>query len=296
MKDGAQLFWEALGRPLTDLIARPDVSEVMLDPDGRIRIDRLGSGIEETDLTLSAEQAGTLLRLAASLQGQVIGKEEPEIAVELPDGSRLQGWLPPVAPMPVFAIRCRTEHINSLEDAIAAGTLTPAQYHQLAAAWAERKTMLICGGTGSGKTTLANAILASLHQPGERLVVLEDVPELHVRQPGSVMLRTSARIDMRRLVRSALRLRPDRICVGEVRDGSALDLLKAWNTGHPGGLSTLHANSADAALQRLEDLMQEAVDRPSRRLIEETIDLVIFIERDENGRRKVIEIKAVNSN
>ncbi|MFD2261757.1 P-type conjugative transfer ATPase TrbB [Lacibacterium aquatile] len=293
MKQGVQLFWEALGRPLTDLIARPDVSEVMLDPDGRIRIDRLGVGIEETGLTLLPEQAGTLLRLAASLQGQVIGREEPEIAVELPDGSRLQGWLPPIAPMPVFAIRCRTDSINTLEDAVAAGTLTQTQYQQLADAWANRRTMLICGGTGSGKTTLANAILASLHRPGERLVVLEDVPELHVRQPGSVMLRTSPRVDMRRLVRSALRLRPDRICVGEVRDGSALDLLKAWNTGHPGGLSTLHANSADAALQRLEDLMQEAVDSPPRRLIEQTIDLVIFIERDENGMRRVTEMKRV---
>lgn len=293
MRDGAQLFWEALGRPLTDLIGQPDISEVMLDPDGRIRIDRLGVGIETTDLTLSGEQAATLLRLAASLNGQVISKEDPEIAVELPDGSRLQGWLPPIAPVPVFAIRCRTEHINTLEDAVTAGTLTPYQYQLLQTAWASRQTILICGGTGSGKTTLANAILASLHQPGERLVVLEDVPELHVHLPGSITLRTNARVDMRRLVRSALRLRPDRICVGEVRDGSALDLLKAWNTGHPGGLSTLHANSAESAIQRLEDLMQEAVTTPSRRLIEETIDLIVYIERDENGVRRVMEIKAV---
>lgn len=293
MKAGAQLFWEALGRPLTDLIGQSDVSEVMLDPDGRIRIERLGYGIETTDLTLSNDQAGTLLRLAASLNGRVVSREDPEIAVELPDGSRLQGWLPPIAPVPIFAIRCRTEHINTLEDAVTAGTLSPEQYQLLATAWTTRQTILICGGTGSGKTTLANAILASLHIPGERLVVLEDVPELHADLPGSVTLRTSASVDMRRLVRSALRLRPDRICVGEVRDGSALDLLKAWNTGHPGGLSTLHANSADAALQRLEDLMQEAVTTPSRRLIEETIDLIVYIERDENGIRRVMEIKAV---
>jgi type IV secretion system protein VirB11 len=293
MKAGAQLFWEALGRPLTDLIGQSDVSEVMLDPDGRIRIERLGYGIETTDLTLSNDQAATLLRLAASLNGRVVSREDPEIAVELPDGSRLQGWLPPIAPVPIFAIRCRTEHINTLEDAVTAGTLSPEQYQRLATAWATRQTILICGGTGSGKTTLANAILASLHIPGERLVVLEDVPELHADLPGSVTLRTSASVDMRRLVRSALRLRPDRICVGEVRDGSALDLLKAWNTGHPGGLSTLHANSADAALQRLEDLMQEAVTTPSRRLIEETIDLIVYIERDENGVRRVMEIKAV---
>ena len=201
-------------------------------------------------------------------------------------GERFEGVLPPVSAAPCFSIRKPASRIHTLDDYVAAGVLAPVQADILRAAVAERLNILIAGATSAGKTTLANALLAEVARQDERVVILQDVPELQCAASDCVTLRTRPGVvSMADLVRSTLRLRPDRIVVGEVRGGEALDLLKAWNTGHPGGLSTVHANSARSALYRLEQLVQECVVSVPRRLIAEAIDLVVFIRGRGTGRR-----------
>jgi len=189
-------------------------------------------------------------------------------------------------PGPCFTIRKPAARIYTLDNYIADGILAPLQAQALRRAVCQRKNLLIAGGTSSGKTTLANAVLAEMAQLDERIILIEDTRELQCAAPDCVALRTKTGVvSLADLVRSTLRLRPDRIIVGEVRGAEALDMLKAWNTGHPGGIATVHANSARSALYRLEQLVQEAVLTVPRRLIAEAIDLVVFIQGRGTARR-----------
>ena len=165
--------------------------------------------------------------------------------------------------------------------------MTISQADVIRSAVASKLNLLVAGGTGSGKTTLTNAILAEIvaHSPEDRLVILEDTAEIQCAAENAVSLHTSEPVDMSRLLKSTMRLRPDRIIVGEVRDGAALTMLKAWNTGHPGGVATIHSNSARSALQRLEQLTAEASHQPMQAVIGDAVDLVISIERTAKGRR-----------
>ena len=177
--------------------------------------------------------------------------------------------------------------IFSLADYVDKGIMTAAMAEVLRQAAQSRQNLLIAGGTGSGKTTLANAILAEPAFSADRVVLIEDTAELQCAAPDRIEMltkRTEPQVTMTDLVRDTLRLRPDRIIIGEVRDGSALDLLKAWNTGHPGGLATIHANSAAEALTRLEDLIGEVTQRIPHRAIAQAINVVVFIERSASGR------------
>jgi type IV secretion system protein VirB11 len=188
----------------------------------------------------------------------------------------------------VLAIRQRPARIHTLDDYVEAGIAAPGQAAALRSALAARRNIIVAGGAGSGKTTLLNALLAEPCMASGRLIVLEDTPELQVSGANNVQLltrRADPHVTLRDLVQVALRLRPDRIIVGEVRDGAALDVLKAWNTGHPGGLLTLHANSAQDACHRLEDLCLEAQAASPRRLIASAVDLIVFIARTASGRR-----------
>jgi type IV secretion system protein VirB11 len=203
-------------------------------------------------------------------------------------GQRFQGQLPPITAAPVFCIRKRAEMVFTLDDYMRQGIMTASQADCLRHAIEQRHNILIAGGTGSGKTTLANALLAEPAFAQDRLVLIEDTRELQCSSPDRVELLTKPTdppVTMEELVRCALRLRPDRIVVGEVRGGEALALLKAWNTGHPGGLATLHANSAEDALARLEDLIGEVSRHVPRRAIARTIQLIAFIKRMQQGRR-----------
>jgi len=194
----------------------------------------------------------------------------------------------PIVSSPAFAIRKRPEIVFTLDDYVGAGFMSEAMATTLREAAASRQNLLIAGGTGSGKTTLANAILAEPAFAGDRVVLIEDTAELQCAAEDKIEMltkRTEPAVTMTDLVRDTLRLRPDRIIIGEVRDGSALDLLKAWNTGHPGGLATIHANSAAEALTRLEDLIGEVTQRVPYRAIVQAIDVVVFIERTARGRR-----------
>ncbi|WP_342629755.1 P-type conjugative transfer ATPase TrbB [Nguyenibacter vanlangensis] len=277
----------AIGPAVGDYLDDPDIVEVMLNPDGRIWVDRLGSGLADTGHRLSPADGERIIRLVASHVGAEVHAASPRISAELPElGERFEGLLPPVVTAPAFAIRKPAVAVFTLADYVAHGIMTEAQATLLRTAVHERRNILIAGGTSSGKTTLANALLAEIAGTGDRVIVIEDTRELRCTVPNVVAMRTKdGVVTLSDLVRSALRLRPDRIPIGEVRGREALDLLKAWGTGHPGGIGTIHAGSASGALHRLEQLIQEAVVTVPRALIAETIDVIAVLTGRGRGRR-----------
>ncbi|HEV2562282.1 MAG TPA: P-type conjugative transfer ATPase TrbB [Rhizomicrobium sp.] len=269
----------AMGAEISAALADAAVIEVMVNPDGALRLDRLGEGRIDTGARLGACEVERIIRLVASHIRMEVHAGNPIVSAELPEtGERFEGLLPPVAMAPCFSIRKPAARIYTLANYVADRILQAPQAELLRRAVADRRNILIAGGTSSGKTTLANALLAEMATLDERVILIEDTRELQCAAPDCVALRTKPGVvTLAALVRSTLRLRPDRIIVGEVRGAEALDMLKAWNTGHPGGIATVHANSARAALYRLEQLVQEAVSAIPRRLIADTIDLVVFI-------------------
>jgi type IV secretion system protein VirB11 len=274
----------AMGPAIAAALGDPRVIEVMVNPDGKLRVDILGEGRVDTDLRMEANQVERIIRLVASHARAEVHGDAPIVSAELPPhaegkaGERFEGVLPPVSSGPCFAIRKPAERLYGLADYVSDGILCSGGADVLRGAVARRLNILVAGGTSSGKTTLANALLAEMADADERVILIEDTRELQSPVPDTVALRTRPGVvGMADLVRSTLRLRPDRIIVGEVRGPEALDMLKAWNTGHPGGIATVHANSAAAALYRIEQLVQEAVVTVPRRLIAEAIDLVVFV-------------------
>jgi type IV secretion system protein VirB11 len=281
----------AMGPAIAAALADPAVIEVMVNPDGVLRLDRLGEGRIDTGARLAPAEVERIIRLVASHVRAEAHAGNPVVSAELPPrddglaGERFEGLLPPVATAPCFAIRKPAAKIYTLDDYIADRIVMPVQADALRKAVRDRRNLLIAGGTSSGKTTLANALLAEVARLDERVILIEDTRELNCAAADCVALRTRPGVaDLKDLVRSTLRLRPDRIIVGEVRGAEALDMLKAWNTGHGGGLATVHANSARAALYRLEQLIQEAVVTVPRRLIADAVDLVVFIRGRGPGR------------
>src|SRR5580704_14204870 len=276
---GARLLRTALGPAIAGYLEDASVVEVMLNPDGRLWIYRLSGGLEDTGCRISPADAERILRLVAHHVGVEVHAGSPRVSAELPEsGERFEGLIPPVAAAPCFAIRRPAVAVFTLHDYVAAGIMTEPQAELLRAGVRERKNILVAGGTSTGKTTLVNAILAEVAKTNDRVVLIEDTRELQCAARNLVALRTKdGAASLSDLVRSALRLRPDRIPVGEVRGAEALDLLKAWGTGHPGGIGTLHAGSALGALRRLEQLIQEAVVAVPRALIAETIDLIAVL-------------------
>lgn len=285
----------ALGPALLDALSEPDVAEVMLNPDGRIWLDRLTSGLEATGQRLEPSEGERIVRLVAHHVGLVVDESRPRISAELPEtGERFEGLLPPIVRGPAFAIRKPAVAVFTLDDYVAAGVMTASQARSLRDAVAGRRNILVAGGTSSGKTTLVNALLAEMADSGDRIILIEDIRELQCAAVNTVALRTlDGAVTLTDLVRSALRLRPDRIPVGEVRGAEALDLVKAWGTGHPGGVGTLHADSARGALRRLEQLIQEAVVTPPRALIADTIHLIAVL-AGRGAERRLVELAAVD--
>ena len=275
-------LYHALGPLIADALAQTDVVEIMANPDGNLWVDRAGVGRHKLG-RIEQSAAETTIRLLASHMGETVTPDRPAVAGVLPrSGERFQGLLPPLAERPAFTIRKRASIIFTLDDYIAKRILTTASADVIRRAVADRKNILVAGGTGSGKTTLVNAILAEPAFRNDRIVIIEDTKELQCPADDKVELltkNTEPRVTMTDLLRMTLRLRPDRIIIGEVRGPEALALLKAWNTGHPGGLATVHANSAADALHRVEDLVGEASQTIPRRSIAGAINLVIFIER-----------------
>ncbi|WP_373867616.1 MULTISPECIES: P-type conjugative transfer ATPase TrbB [Acetobacteraceae] len=283
----------AMGPAIAGHLADPGVVEVMLNPDGRLWIDRLSEGMANTGDVITSADAERIVRLVAHHVGAEVHEGAPRVSAELPTGERFEGLLPPVVTAPSFAIRKPAVAVFTLDDYAAAGIMTDAQADFLRYAVSERKNILVVGGTSTGKTTLVNALLAEVAKTGDRIVLIEDTRELQCTAPNLIALRTrEGVITLSDLVRSGLRLRPDRIPIGEVRGAEALDLVKAWGTGHPGGIGTLHAGSVLAALYRLEQLIQEAVVTVPRAMIAETIDVIAVLSGRGNSRRlsELVEI------
>jgi type IV secretion system protein VirB11 len=276
---GARMLRTAFGTAIARFLEDPTVVEIMLNPDGRLWIDRLSSGLADTGKMVPPSDGERIVRLVAHHVGAEVHAASPRVSAELPEtGERFEGLLPPVVAAPVFAIRKPAVAVFTLDDYVATGVMNSGQAVALKWAVEARKNILVAGGTSSGKTTLTNALLAEVAKTSDRVVLIEDTRELQCKAPNLVALRTKdGVISLSDLVRSSLRLRPDRIPIGEVRGPEALDLIKAWGTGHPGGVGTIHAGTALGALRRLEQLIQEAVVTVPRALIAETINVIAVL-------------------
>jgi type IV secretion system protein TrbB len=289
----------ALGAAIAGYLDDPAIVEVMLNPDGRLWIDRLPSGLADTGETLSPADGERIVRLVAHHVGAEVHAAAPRVSAELPEtGERFEGLLPPVVSAPTFAIRKPAVAVFTLDDYVASRILTADQARALCRAAADRANILVAGGTSTGKTTLTNALLAEVAKTADRIVLIEDTRELQCRAPNLVALRTKDGVaSLSDLVRSSLRLRPDRIPIGEVRGPEALDLLKAWGTGHPGGIGTIHAGTAIGALRRLEQLIQEAVVTVPRALISETINVIAVLSGRGADRRltELVRVEGLNA-
>jgi pilus assembly protein CpaF len=290
--------------PLEELLADPTVEEVMVNGHDRVYVER-GGRIELTEVSYPSEQAlrDAIERILAPL-GRRVDELSPMVDARLEDGSRVHAVIPPLAvDGPSLSIRRFSAVRPSPSDLVELGTLTPELHDQLAAAVGARRSILVSGGTGSGKTTLLNALSAFVN-PVERVITIEDAAELRLEQPHVVRLESRpanvegrGRVTIRDLLRNALRMRPDRIVIGEVRGAEALDLLMALNTGHEGALSTVHANSPEDALRRVETLaLMAGVGLPHEAIREQLgrgLDLVIHLARLTDGSRRVVEVAEV---
>lgn len=233
--------------------------------------------------------------MIAGYHDQLLSVEKPIVEGELPlDGSRFEGLLPPIVLGPSFSIRKRSTVVFTLDDYVRAGSLTEEARSVLEDAVAGHKNILVVGGTGSGKTTFINAVVEAISRltPEDRLVIIEDTRELQVLSENKVEMRTTDFTDMKELLRATMRLNPNRILVGEVRDQQALTVVKSWNTGHDGGLATVHANSAGEGLTRLEQLIAEGDVQPDKSVLAQAINYIVFMKK-EDGFRRVKEIVEV---
>jgi type IV secretion system protein TrbB len=259
------------------------VIEIMCNPDGRVWVDRAGEGMAPTDVIMTPADAEALLRFVATESRATLTEDTPALAGTLPHwDARVQGFIPPVVSRPSFAIRKPAPVIYSLDDYVAKGVVTAEQRDALVRAVIDGRNVLVGGGTGTGKTTFLNALLRVVaEQTNDRLYIAEDTPELQCSSPNKILVRTKrGKFDMRDAVFAAMRFRPDRIIVGEIRDGTALDLLKAWNTGHRGGLATIHANDTSGMLTRFCQLIEEDRKRADKSLVAEAINVCVHLTLD----------------
>lgn len=284
------------GSLICALFNDPSVIEIMLNSDGKLWAERLGEDMEEVG-TMDPFQAERLMGTLASLKREVLTEKNPRISCELPKeylGARFQGSIPPISKAPSFAIRKRAIAVFTLKDYVNKGIMSESQREVIEEATISRKNILIAGSTGSGKTTLTNAVIQHIADvcPNDRIITIEDTRELQCTAKNYEPLLATEEVSMTMLLQDTLRYRPDRIFVGEVRSGAALDLLMAWNTGHPGGVCTVHSNSAESALSRMQTLVAMAVVGSMQTLIAEAVNMVVYIEKYA-GSRKIKEIVRV---
>jgi type IV secretion system protein TrbB len=307
-----------LGPIVASCLKDPRTEDILLNADSNLWVKRAHEDFGVIGRMTSA-QALSAFGTIAAIRDTVINHENPILETELPtDGSRFEALIPPVVRQPVFAIRQRPRCVFTLSDYETAGILTHkddalnrsrhenqfielvrGQRHAdvIRAAIKHRKNILVAGSTGSGKTTFINALLDELAviAPADRLLIIEDTPELQCNVKNSVALLAVGRVSMLDCLRASMRLKPTRIVVGEVRGPEALSMLKAWNTGHPGGAASVHANDARSALIRLESLVAEATDAPQQHLIAEAVNVVVFVDNEPmiKAGRKVREVAVV---
>ncbi len=289
-----------LGPEVIAALADESTIEIMLNPDGSLWVERFHTGMARVG-GISSEKAYNAIRFIASHLKVETSFERPTVKGELPiDDSRFQGMLPPIVENPSFSIRPRPRRVFTFNDYVEAGNLSLDARAILEEAIFNHKNIVVAGGTGSGKTTFGNAIIEAIARltPDDRLVIIEDTRELQPKSENVFRLKTSDTVTMNSLLVNSLRLRPDRIVVGEVRDASAQTMINAWNTGHEGGFATLHSNSAEETMGRIEDLILTGFIRPDNtyqpavpvpRAIGRAVDYVVFMQKA-TGTRRVTEI------
>ena len=292
----------AFGPAIVSALSDPDVVEIMVNEDGIVRLEKLGGGgIVAPGARLEPAQVKAALHAVAHLLGKLVREDSPILEGEIPgDGSRIEGVVPPCVAAPVMCIRRRASRVFDLDSYVSSGRMTADMRSRIGDSVRKRHNLLVVGGTGSGKTTLVNAIIREISAacPDDRLVIIEDTVELQCASENYVQLRTSDLIDAPALLRASLRLRPTRILVGEVRGGEANTLIKAWNTGHPGGVATVHANGAEAGLLRLEQMAAEGGQGyVPREAVAEAVDRLVFVTRGPNGPlvRDMREVQGVRA-
>jgi P-type conjugative transfer ATPase TrbB len=302
--ESQQRLYEKLCRDLGEDIIRflqdTDINEVMLNPDGKLWIDSSSKGLIHAS-HLNRAQAFSIINDVAGIHNFVVTQHSPRLEAELPffkimQGERFTAQIPPIVSAPSFTIRKKSEVIFKLEDYVATKRLTENQAKKLKDLIRNRKNILVSGGPGSGKTTVTNALVieAVKYDKNQRFLILEDLPELQCEAQNKVAMLTSDDVNMTGLLRAAMRMRPDRILIGEVRGREALDMLKAWNTGCPGGICTVHANGASEAIQRILDLAMEAgLIVPPIQLVSQTIDAIVSVTRKGNQKGFIHEILAL---
>ena len=251
-----QILFNYLNKQVIQLVNDPYIIEIMLNPDGKLWAESLKKGNYLTNIIIDEQQARIIIKLIAAHKNIIVNTEYPEVSCELPnDSARFHAWLPPITNKPCFTIRKKIASPLSLYDYVLKKTLTSHQANFLKKTISAKKNILIAGSSSSGKTTFANALLNELKNSSERIIILEDTAELQLSTNNFIKAKTSLSKNMRDLVKGALRMRPDRIIIGEIRDASALELLKSWNTGHSGGFCTIHANSPEMTISRLTSLI-----------------------------------------
>jgi type IV secretion system protein VirB11 len=288
-------FADALGDELRAILADPLVSDVLINPDGQVFVERVGERMASVALTIGAARRASLVKTAVVLGGSPTETGAAILETRIPGcGWRFEGVLPPVVEAPALSIRKPARFVYPLEAYVAEGRLSTEGLAALRAAVETRANVLVVGGTGSGKTTFVNAMLREVAErtPEHRVLLLEDTPELQCACPNVVPMVSTQRESLLDLLRASMRLRPDRIVVGEVRGVEAVVLLNSWNTGHPGGFSTVHASGAKEGLVRLEQLCRQGGAGVPRSEIAAAVNLVVAIGRD-HGFRRVREIVRV---
>ncbi|PTQ80597.1 P-type conjugative transfer ATPase TrbB [Nitrosomonas ureae] len=297
VKDRAKSKLERDAREILSALQDPETVEIMVNADGRIWQEKLGQKIQHIG-NIQTAQVEAVIKTVAGFHGKEINRFNPIIEGEFPlDNSRFAGQLPPIVTAPTFAIRKKAIKIFTLEQYVETGVLSPRHCDVIKEAVRKHRNILVIGGTGSGKTTLINAIINEMvrSDPDERIFILEDTGEIQCAAENFVQYHTTLDVNMTQLLKTTLRMRPDRILVGEVRGAEALDLLDAWNTGHEGGAATLHANDAMSGLTRLESLISRNPSAPKEimPLIAEAVDMVVHITRAPHGRKiqQIIEVQ-----
>jgi type IV secretion system protein VirB11 len=288
----------SMGQDLIGFMKDDGVFEIMLNSDGRIWVDRFDKGCIDTGIHLIPKKSETIIKDIAALTGQVISENHPTLSGEIPDSylfdsSRFQGMLPNVVSAPTFNIRKHPKQVLTLDDYVKQGVMSESQRDIIIQAVHDKKNIIAAGGTKSGKTTLLNAILQEISKMTDRVIMIEDTPELRCTAKNFVSLRTMPEVNMDELLRATLRMTPDRIVVGEVRSGEALSLMDAWSTGHSGGCSTVHSNSAEDTLLRLENMTSRVARNPQQMTISRAVNVIVYL-KYENLVRKVREIITVD--
>lgn len=278
--------------PIVPLLDDDTVIEIALNADGMVWAERVGQRMEMTAARMTREAALRMLQLVATEMGTELGPKSPSLAALIPGwDTRLQAMVPPIVSAPTFTIRKPPRQVFTLADYVHRGIMSASQAQALRESVRRRDNVLVGGATGTGKTTLANAILHEISvATSDRLYIVEDLRELQCVAPNKLQLFVQEPIyGWQRAIMDALRSRPDRIIVGELRSGAAtLELVKAWNTGHPGGLATVHANNAQGCLDRVCQLLEEVVPAAPRSFVGQAINLVVHLVRDGShpaGRR-----------